>query len=106
MANELQPIDVTDMPEVLRLAEQVRRTQTSAVLRRGDGEELAVLSPLPATRQPGDQVDDIWAGYDPEAVRKALRASAGALKGVDKEELLRDIYEARSQDSAGRPAER
>jgi hypothetical protein len=31
----------------------------------------------------------------------ALRASAGALKGVDTEQLLQDIYEARSQDSAG-----
>lgn len=48
--------------------------------------------------------NDIWAGYDPDKVREGLRKAAGALAGVDREELLRDIYAEREQDSKGRPA--
>ena len=47
---------------------------------------------------------NIWAGYDPAKVKEALRASAAALAGVDHEQLLRDMHEARAQDSHGRPA--
>jgi len=49
--------------------------------------------------------DDPWANYDPEKVRAALRASAGILKGVDRDELLADLRAERGQDSIGRPAE-
>ena len=47
---------------------------------------------------------EIGAGYDPQRTRAALRKSAGALRGVDREELLNDIHQARHQDSTGRPA--
>ncbi|NJN82941.1 MAG: hypothetical protein HC802_12125 [Caldilineaceae bacterium] len=49
--------------------------------------------------------DDIWAGYDPVKVRSALKESAGALRGVDAEQLMADIHLARQQDSEGRPAD-
>ncbi len=45
-----------------------------------------------------------WAGYNPDQVRAALRKSAGALRGVDRDQLLTDISLAREQNSAGRPA--
>lgn len=45
---------------------------------------------------------DIWVSYDPGKVRDALRQSAGALKGVDRAKLLRDIHAAREQESRGR----
>jgi hypothetical protein len=48
--------------------------------------------------------EDIWAAYDPQRARRALRNSAGALRGIDREELLDDIHLARQQDSLGRPA--
>jgi len=48
--------------------------------------------------------DDPWKDYDPQRARTALAESAGALQAVDREQLLRDIYDARSQDSHGRPA--
>jgi hypothetical protein len=54
-------------------------------------------------REPG-KPDDIWAGYNPDHVREAVRKSAGALQGVNREELLRDLREQREQDSHGRPA--
>ncbi|MGI8553031.1 MAG: hypothetical protein ACR2PL_19935 [Dehalococcoidia bacterium] len=50
------------------------------------------------------EADDPWAAYDPERVRAALRASAGALKGIDREELWTDLKAQRAQDSHGRPA--
>jgi hypothetical protein len=37
--------------------------------------------------------------HDPEAVRRALKASAGALKGIDIEELKRDLREMGYQDT-------
>jgi hypothetical protein len=45
--------------------------------------------------------------YDPQRMIKAIYASAGILKrsGVDAEQLEKDIYEDRTQNSTGRPAE-
>ena len=48
--------------------------------------------------------DDIWANYDPQRVKQAIRESAGILAGVDHNTLLRDIKEQRRQDNQGRPA--
>jgi hypothetical protein len=48
--------------------------------------------------------EDIWAGYDPQRARTALKKSAGALSGIDHEQLIADIHAAREQDSDGRPA--
>ena len=49
--------------------------------------------------------NDIWKDYDPEKVREAFHRGAGLLKGVDTEQLKRDLREQREQDSAGRPAD-
>lgn len=49
------------------------------------------------------QMEDIWTRYEPEVVRRGLRTSAGALAGVDREDLLADIHAARQQASHGRP---
>lgn len=46
----------------------------------------------------------LFAGYDPQRVRAALRESAGALRGVDTEGLKRELRAQRAQDSQGRPA--
>ena len=54
--------------------------------------------------EPTPEPRDIWAGYNPERVRQALRKSAGALADVDREELLADLREQREQNSRGRPA--
>jgi len=49
------------------------------------------------------QSDDIFAGYEPQRVRKALHQSAGILRNVDIDKLKRDLREQRAQDSSGRP---
>jgi hypothetical protein len=102
MVRELMPIDVTDVKELRQLAEEVERTGLSRRLQRG-GVHVAVIVPArprPVLADP----DNIWANYDAEAVRHALKESAGALRGVDRNKLLNDIYEQREQDTSGRPA--
>jgi excisionase family DNA binding protein len=49
--------------------------------------------------------EDIWKDYDPETVRAAWEAARGLLKGLDREAFLREMHEARGQDSIGRPAD-
>jgi len=50
MAEQLQPIDITNQPDVVRLAEEVKSTKQSRLLRRR-GEDLAVLNPLAPRRR-------------------------------------------------------
>jgi hypothetical protein len=115
---ELKPLDISNLPELVRIAEEVQSTQQPRVLRRRS-EDVAVIVPVtgsPSTVTDGEPAghtqDDasvqdaeaIWANYDPQRVKRALRASSGSLSGVDREALLRDIHEAREQDSSGRPS--
>lgn len=51
------------------------------------------------------QAADFWRYYDAKRVREALRASTGALRGVNRDELLADIHAERAQDSQGRPGD-
>lgn len=45
MAREPRPLDVTDIPEILRIAEAVQKSNEPRVLRR-DSEDIALLIPL------------------------------------------------------------
>ncbi len=54
--------------------------------------------------EPEQPHQNIWVGYDPQRARQALKQSAGALVGVDRDSLLKDIHDQRGQDSHGRPA--
>jgi hypothetical protein len=47
---------------------------------------------------------DIWAQYDPKKAIEGIRKSKGALQGVDRATLQKEIREQREQDSNGRPA--
>ncbi len=73
---------------------RVKREDLKAVIRPAEMKEGA---------EPDGKPRDIWAGYDPARVIEALRASAGALAGVDREALIAEIYAARGQSSSGRP---
>lgn len=50
MARELRPIEVSNQPELRRIAEEVYISQQSRVL-RCDAEDLAILSPVRAPRK-------------------------------------------------------
>ncbi|MCL4541895.1 MAG: hypothetical protein M1396_06115 [Chloroflexi bacterium] len=49
MARALRPIDITNIPDVLRIVEQVRRSNEPVVLRQ-DSEDLAILRPVKRSR--------------------------------------------------------
>ncbi|MBI2906591.1 MAG: helix-turn-helix domain-containing protein [Chloroflexi bacterium] len=65
---------------------------------------VSLVTPSPRILAADKEQRDIWAGYDPEKVKDALRKSAGALAGVDRHALFQDIHAARRQASRGRPA--
>ncbi len=79
-------VDITNIPELLRLAEEVQATNSRRVLRR-DSEDIAVLMPLRKRRA---------AKRPSPADVEATLSSAGGWKGlVDVEELKRQIKEGR-----------
>jgi hypothetical protein len=84
----LPAIDVSDVPELRRLAEEVQRTGQARVLRR-DGEDLAIIRPVPsAKKQEGRRVKtkEDW---------EAFMSSFGSWKDFDLDQFLRDIEASR-----------
>lgn len=66
MARELKHIDITNVPELLRIAEEVQASREPRLLRR-DSEDVAILRPVrrASTRRlprgkPFTQDDPIW----------------------------------------------
>lgn len=60
-----------------------------------DGETVAVLlSPEDYAALSHEPEADPWADYDPARAKQALAKGTDALAGVDRDELLRDIYGA------------
>lgn len=84
-------IRITPESELARLLDEIGEMP---VLLEKDGAVYRLMK---------EQEEDIWAGYDPQKTKAALRRSVGALRGVDRDELLADIHAAREQDSHGRP---
>jgi hypothetical protein len=79
------PIDITNSPDLLRLAEEVQATNTARVLRRGD-EPLAVVRPVGKRRVEAD-----CEGLD----RQAFLSSLGSWRDLDTNALKRQIREGR-----------
>jgi len=96
MARELTSIDVSGIPELLRLAEEVGSSGEARLLKR-DHEDLAVL--MPVARVPKRKARRTPTKEDLEAFRSA----AGSWKDVDTDKLVADIYESRR--SSRPPAE-
>jgi hypothetical protein len=73
MAKELEPVEIGGMPELVRLAEEVRATGAPRLLRRG-GRDLAVLAPAgrstpnPAAANAWHEAIGSWADLDIDAV--------------------------------------
>ena len=102
MAKEMQHIPFDEFARRLPAIFDVVAQEQSGVVVEREG-KLYRLEPQVAAVHQLPQ-DGIWAGYDPQRMRNALIKSAGALAGIDRDELLRDLYEQREQDSQGRPA--
>ena len=59
-----------------------------------------VVTGLPMAQE--QEKDDLPTDYDPEKALAALRSMRGILKGVDRDQLQRDIREGRSQADRSR----
>ncbi len=90
------------LPDLYRIVEEVKTTKTPRILKR-DNETVAMLMPVGTAVQRSHPKRTIWTHYDPKRVRAALKTSAGALQGVDREALLSDLAVQRGQESTGRP---
>ena len=103
MSRHSIPIDASNLPDLLKVAEEVNTTKTPRLIKR-NGETLALLMPTGRgeKRSHPPQKRSIWTHYDPQRVKAALRDSKGALQGVNREELLSDLAEQRRQESTGR----
>lgn len=85
MDRRIKRIDVSGVPELLRIAEEVRNTREPRLLRR-DSEDLAVV--MPVKRALGSRTRKVKTKADYEAFRSA----AGGWKDVDTDRLIADIY--------------
>src|SRR5579884_1194081 len=88
MATEPQHISFDQFAGNLQgVFDQVSERNRPVVVER-DGETFLLEKQEP---------EDIWKDYDPQKVQRVLRASAGALKGVDLDTFLQDIHAQREQ---------
>ncbi len=88
MARELREIDISDMPDVLRIVGEVEASGESLVLRR-DARDIAVLMPLAPSKRTRQRRAKSKDDMD------AFRAAAGTWADVDTDELIQTIYDGR-----------
>ena len=88
MAAHPAPIDISNISELIRMAEEVNNTKTSRVL-TVSRRTLAVLMPVETAGTSKEKRVKTKADYT------AFRAAFGSWKDVDTDKLLKDIYEDR-----------
>jgi hypothetical protein len=94
MGEDIRPLDITDTPELLQLAEEVRRTKEPRLLRR-DGEDLAIVVPLAPTSSRRRR-----AKASLLLRSEAVLAASGSWKGLIDAEALKE--QLRAERSSGR----
>jgi hypothetical protein len=92
MAKPIESVDISNAPDLLRLAEEVRASKTARVLRRDD-EDIAVIVPIkPRPRSRPDRTS---------ADREAFLSAAGRWQGlIDVEEFKEQIANSRGSSRA------
>ena len=98
VGKELIRLTFDEFAMQLRTVFDVMAKERNPVLVEREGALYRLAPEAGATPQ------DVWAGYDPQRVRQALRRSAGALADVDPTALLKDIHAQRQQAERRRPA--
>jgi hypothetical protein len=89
--NDSDTIDVSDMPEVIRLIEAASKSGRSIELKRGS-DVVATLS----TALTGSLASNHCTMTDAQIA--SLRSAAGGWKGFDSETFLEHIYNERNRD--------
>jgi hypothetical protein len=91
MSRETETIEISEMPDVLRLVERVQKGRTARVLSRKD-KPVAILRPIGGERKRTKKAIS-KKNYD------AFLDSAGSWKDVDTDTLVKDIYNSRKISS-------
>lgn len=91
MAKALKPIDISSIPKLLTIAEEVRRTNEPRMLRR-DSEDVAILMPIKSIRKRRITTKS-------KEDYEAFRSAAGSWADVNTDRLIKDIYESRRRSS-------
>jgi hypothetical protein len=92
MVREVTRVDISTMPDLIRLAEEVARTQQPHVLHRSNS-DVAILIPVGARgrKRKGKSIS--------QADIDATLAAFGAWKGhIDPEEFMRQVKAGREDD--------
>ncbi len=88
MAKELRSIDITNTPDVLRLANEVARTGLPHVLKR-DNEEVALITPLSTASKSRKKRAKSKEDFE------AFRSSFGSWPDFDVDKFHKDREESR-----------
>lgn len=91
MTKEMKPFDISDTPDLMAIADIIRKTNEPRLLRRGD-EDVAILMPLRPIRRRGSRKRT-------EADYRAFLSAAGSWKDVDTDALIAGIRESRRRSS-------
>ena len=89
------PIDITNMPELVKIAEEVDATKTPRELRR-ENKPVALITPVTGAKKAKKQKAKTKADYE------AFKSAAGGWKDIDTDKLIAEIYESRRRRN--RPA--
>ena len=92
MTKHLTLIDIRSLPDLLRLAEEVKVTQTPRILKKAD-ETVAILMPVGTATKPKKKRAKTKA-ETPNANKKALEATlalAGSWKDLDWNEMEAEL---------------
>jgi hypothetical protein len=100
VAQDFEALDISDNPDLLRLAEEVRRSKTPRVL-QWHGEDVAIV--IPPTDDAKRRAKRSTIKRKSAADIEAFLSSAGGWKDVDTDRLKADIYESRRLSTRPRP---
>jgi hypothetical protein len=92
VATHPTPFDISNMPDLVRIVEEVKTTKQPRILKR-DSEPVALLMPMDSTRPSKKKRTKSKADYE------AFRAAAGSWKDVDVEQFKKNIYESRRRST-------
>ncbi len=87
----LTPIDITNMPELVKIAEEVEATKTPRELKR-ENKTVAVIMPAKKAL-PRKKREKTKADYE------AFLSAAGGWKEIDTDKLIADIYASRRRSN-------
>jgi hypothetical protein len=89
MQGEVKHIDISKLPELMRIVEEMLAARQPRILSRDD-EDVAVLMPVTSTPERPMEQEKSEADYE------AFLSAAGSWNGlIDPDRLIADIYESR-----------